>query len=106
MPHITEEIYHNYFEEFEKDKSIAISEFPKTNKKLIEKKIEEIGDSFVSILSEVRQFKTKNQKSLTTEIKLTLDKKYKDKLKGTLDDLKAVTYSKEIIFGDKFEIEF
>ncbi len=106
MPHITEEIYQNYFIKYEKNKSIHTSKFPKSNKKLIDKKIESIGDLAINVISQVRQFKTKNQKSLKTEITLTLDKKYKSKLKDVLQDIKEVTNSRQIIFEDKFEVKF
>lgn len=104
MPYITEEIWNLYFKDREKVKSIHISEWPNHNKKLEDKKIEEIGDKFVEILSKVRQFKTSNKLSLKAEISLTLEKDDYKLLKDALDDLKAVTNAKEIKEG-KFEIK-
>ena len=106
MPFITEEIYHSYFVNVEKLKSVHVSEWPKYNKKEIDDKAERIGDLMVSIISEVRQFKTKNQKSLKEPVILTLDKRNKKEFGLVLDDLKAVTNAKEIKFGDKLEISF
>ncbi|MBU0929842.1 MAG: valine--tRNA ligase [Nanoarchaeota archaeon] len=102
MPYITEEIYQNYFVKKEKAKSIHISEWPKYNKELGDKKIEKLGDDFINILSKVRQFKTENNKSLKEPINIILED---NKLKETLEDLKAVSNAK-IEFGKKFEIKF
>ena len=105
MPHITEEIYQSFFKKYEKVKSIHISEWPKINKKLIDKRAEKIGDATIEIVTKVRQFKSKAGKSLKTEILLTLDKKRKKTLKDVLADLKAVTNAREIKSG-KFSVKF
>ena len=73
-PFITEEIYQKYFKKSEKDKSIHISTWPKTDIK-INKKIEKSGNLFIKILTKVRKEKAKAQKSLKAEIILTIDKK-------------------------------
>ena len=101
-----EENWRNYDEKGKKQKSIHISKFPKPDKKFIDKKTEDIGDLAIDIISQVRQFKTKNQKSLKIEITLTLDKKSQNKLKNVLQDIKAVTNAREINFGSKFEVKF
>ena len=105
MPFITEEIYQQHYKNKEKHKSIHISSWPKADKKLIDKKTEDLGNRFVEIVENVRQHKSQNKKSLKTEIKLTLDKKDYNMLKPTLEDLKAVTSAREIKQG-KFSIEF
>ena len=105
MPFITEEIYLSYYEGKEKTKSIHISDWPKADKKMIDNKIEKIGDKAVKIISDVRKFKSENNKSLKAEIILTLDKKDQKDFKNLLNDLKAVTNAKEIKFG-KFRVEF
>ena len=105
MPLITEEIYLSYYEGKEKTKSIHISDWPKADKKMIDNKIEKIGDKAVKIISDVRKFKSENNKSLKAEIILTLDKKDQKDFKNLLNDLKAVTNAKEIKFG-KFRVEF
>ena len=105
MPHITEEIYQQYFRKHEKTKSIHISSWPKYNPKQINKKIEKQGDKAIDIISKVRQFKAKAQKSLKTEIILTIEKQKLKDLKPFLQDLTAVTNAKEIKEG-KFKIEF
>lgn len=103
MPHITEEIYHMYFNKTEKEKSIHISNWPKYDKKLEDKKTEKIGDKAMDIISKVRQYKTQNQKSMKTEVKLTIDEK---ELKPVLEDLKAVTNAVDVKFGKNLKIEF
>lgn len=105
MPYITEELYQIHFKKNEKKKSIHISEFPKSDKKMINEGIEKTGDRFIEILKEVRMAKSKAQKSMKAEIILTLEKKDFDLLKDVLKDLKAVSAAKEIKSG-KFEIKF
>lgn len=102
MPHITEEIYQAYFKNKEKSKSIHISSFPKHNPKLINKKIEKLGNEFISIITKARQFKSKHKKSLKAPVKLTISNR---QLKSFLFDLQAVTNAKEIKFG-KFKVSF
>ncbi len=97
MPHITEEIYHLYFDKKEKEKSIHISEWPK-EMKITKNKLEKLGDEFIDVISKVRKFKNENNKSLKEPVKLTVDKK----LSIFLDDLKAVTNASEIRFGNEF----
>ncbi len=105
MPFITEEIYQKYFINFEKSKSIHITSWPEYNRKLDDEKIEKIGDEFIKVLMEVRQFKAKNNKSLKNEIILILDRRNKKEIELVLEDLKAVTYAKEIKYGNKMEIK-
>ena len=106
-PHITEEIYQLYFRKKENQKSIHISNWPEFSKKLENKKLESIGDILIEIISQVRQSKTKNNLSLKTQISsLTLEKKHEKLIKPVLQDLKAVTNSEKIEFGNKFEIKF
>lgn len=107
MPYITEEIYHQRFSKDEGCRSIHISKWPEI-KIPIEKEVEKIGDVAIEIISKVRQAKTKVQKSLKTEIILTIEKKKLSKLKPLLEDLKAVTAAREIREGKKgeFDIKF
>jgi len=106
MPFITEEIYQKYLIKYEKAKSVHISSWPRVDNKLFDKKIEAGGDKAISIIAEVRKFKTLHQKSLKTEINLSLDKKDKKLLEPFLEDLKAVTFAKKIEFGSNFAINF
>ena len=67
-------------------------------------KIERIGDMACEIINEVRQVKSKAQKSLKTEIILTIEKEKLRELGPVLEDLKAVTAAREIKEG-KFNIK-
>jgi len=103
MPFITEEIYNLYFNKQEKEKSIHISSWPEFDKKLKNEVAEETWDKFIEILSKVREFKAKHNKSLNTEIILTISREDMEILRMVLDDLKAVTKAKEILVG-KFNV--
>ncbi len=104
-PFITEEIYQEYFRKNEKEKSIHLSQWPeKLNIK--SKKDDEIKlNLLIEIISQVRQEKTKANKSMNSEIRLTLEPNRMKIIKGMIDDLKNVTNSKEIREG-KFKVEF
>lgn len=108
MPHITEELYQQHFKKYEKNKSIHVSKWPKFNKQFINNKIEKKGDMALEIIGEVRKAKARAQKSLKTEIILTIEKETLQKLKPLLEDLKAVTAAREIKEGKKgeFDIKF
>ena len=102
MPFITEEIYQIYFKKTEGDKSIHISNWPEFNRKA---KISETFNRFVEVLSKVRHAKTVAQKSMNSEISLTLDKDTVKKLGETLQDLQDVTNTKKFKEGE-FKVEF
>ena len=104
MPFITEEIYQNNFRKTEKDKSIHISSWPEKIK-LGKKQESNVFDKMLEVISEVRQEKSKAQKSMKSEIILTLDKDAHELLRNVLKDLKAVTNASEINQG-KFNVEF
>ena len=104
MPFITEEIYQLFFKKTEKEKSIHISSWPKYDKKLENKDIEQSGDKAIEIIRKVRQFKTKNGKSLKIPIKLTIEKELEKELKPFLEDIKAVTTAEEINFSNQFSV--
>ena len=106
MPHITEELYQSYFKSKEKAKSIHIAPWPVSDKKLIDKKLEILGDEVINIISQVRQYKSKHKKSLKTPITLTLNKQLKRNITPFIDDLKAAINAKEIKFDTKLKIVF
>ncbi len=102
MPFITEEIYQEHFKKSEKAKSIHISEWPSYEKS---SKEEGLFDFMIDIISKVRQEKSREQKSVKSEIILYLDKPAESKLAKVLDDLKSVTNAKEVRTG-KFGVDF
>jgi len=101
VPHITEEIYHLYFDKKEKVKSIHVSDWPKAGK--IDIEAEETGDIAVEIISAVRKFKASKNLSLKAEIaELVLDseiKGFEKKIGMVLDDIKAATHAVSVRFG-------
>lgn len=102
MPFITEELYLEYFKKYEKNKSIHISSWPD----YIESKNDlDSLDTFYEILTKVRHQKSVAQKSMKSEIILTIEREEMEKISELLDDLKSVTNSKEIKSGN-FSVEF
>ena len=99
VPFITEEIYQTYFKEKE---SIHITSWPEYKK---EAEPSTLFQEFQNILSKIRQEKSTAQKSMNSEIILTLEKETYENLKELLEDLKAVTAATEIKQGE-FNVEF
>lgn len=106
MPHITEEIYQNYFVGFEKTKSIHLTVLHPLEiddeKDLIEK-----GDRIVEIVSRIRQFKSENKLSLKTAISNVeiFDDENLDFIKSCEMDIKAVSSANEISYKTgKFDV--
>ncbi|MCD6477555.1 MAG: valine--tRNA ligase [Candidatus Aenigmarchaeota archaeon] len=99
IPFITEEIYQNMFKENEKDKSIHTSRWPETGE--IDEEVIEIGRLGVSIITYLRQHKTKNNLPLNqelNEIVIECDKETEKKIKLIEDDIKWTMKIKEIKF--------
>ena len=103
-PHFTEEIYHLYFADKEKKKSIHISDWPKYEPKLKDDKIEKAGDAAVEAIMAVRKAKAEKNISLGQVIKTLIIKTKKD-LTLFLDDIKSTTRAKEIKVEGKADIE-
>ena len=103
-PFITEEIYQSYFAKKENCKSIHISQFPQINVKE-NKQTEKLGDLFIQTLEKIRHAKSKAKKSMNSPILLTISKQDYEILTPAIEDLKAVTASKQIEQG-KFKVEF
>ena len=101
VPHITEEIYQDYFK---KEKSIHISNWPEKFK--VDSKFEKMGDYCIDVIYKVRQFKTKHKKSLKEPVVLILDRKHEKELQDFIPDLKAVCKAKEISFGSKLSVKW
>ena len=99
IPYITEEIYHNHFKKYEKEKSIHLTKWPEKIKVAKAKNDEKIWNKMLEIISLVRQKKSEAKKSMKTEIILTLPKADAELLKSVIDDLRAVTNAKEIKEG-------
>ncbi len=91
LPHITEEIYHSIFKQFENIESIHLTTWPETG--FEDEESFNIGEKFVEVLTIVRREKNKQRKSLKAKAKLWLSKELLNILKPALEDLKAVTNS-------------
>ena len=104
VPFVTEHIYQEHFRKFEKEKSIHISSWPKY--KDLEKGVyDKTFNKLVAIIRNVRQEKTKAQKSMNSEIVLTITKEDMSKIKELVQDLKKTVNAKEIKEGE-FKVEF
>ena len=72
-PHITEELYQIMYADTIKHESIHTTQWPITQKQLIDKEIEKRGDLIVAVMAEIRRDKAENQKPLNSPIqKLTI----------------------------------
>lgn len=68
-PHITEEIYQNFFKQFEAEKSIHLALWNQSKESNLDSgRLNEFGDCLKSIISEVRKYKTENNLSLGAPI--------------------------------------
>jgi valyl-tRNA synthetase len=104
LPFVTEKIYQDYFKKNEGHESIHVCEWPVDK---VDGKIDlNVWGSLKDIISNVRQEKTKAQKSMKAEIVLTLDKKMFDLVSDFTDDLKNVSGAKEIRESGEFGVEF
>lgn len=105
LPHITEEIYQDYFKQFEKTESIHITFFPKGIVKEVENK--ELLDAGMTksfeVIEALRKFKTDNKIRLGEEIELALisgPKEDIEMLKMFKDDIQGVSRARKIEFAE------
>ncbi len=102
VPFITEEIYQNFYSNYEKEKSIHQTNYPQTTNEYENKELIEQGNNYLEIIATIRKYKTEKQLSMKAEIEtLTIecDKKLKEFIENSMEDLKAVTTSEKIEFG-------
>lgn len=107
MPHLTEEIYQDYYAEKENMKSIHISGYLNLGED-IDNEFVKKGEEVMNIVSGIRQFKSENKISLKTFIQdLTITSNYDEFIKQCEVDIKAVGSINEIEYkcGD-FKLEF
>ncbi|MBS3131346.1 valine--tRNA ligase [Candidatus Woesearchaeota archaeon] len=97
-PYITEEVYQSYFKKYENEKSVHISSWPSFD--MENERIGAIGDIFVSVLNDVRKAKSEKKVSMKVPVKrlLVKAKMAKEEFGSIKDDLKAVTWSEEVVF--------
>ncbi len=102
MPHVTEEIYQDYFAKIEKCKSIHISNFIDLGKKFDDALISK-GNEVCEIVSQIRGYKSQKGLSLKEELENVTITGYGDFVASCADDIKAVGNIKNLIFkkGEK-----
>lgn len=107
MPHITEEIYMDYFAEKENMPSIHLSGYLNLGEEIDEELVKR-GEEVMQIVSRVRQFKSENKISLKTSIKdVKVTSKYAEFIKQCEVDIKAVGSIGELEIADgDFNLEF
>jgi valyl-tRNA synthetase len=99
IPHICDEIYSTIFtEEFEKIGSInARGNWPKMDEKIFNQKFFEIGEAALTVIFEVRKFKSEKNISMKTTVKKLVVNCEIDLFEIT-EDLKNVCNSEELEF--------
>jgi len=104
-PFITEHLYQEYFKNYEKFKSIHLSQWSRPIKIKSSKSDSFIWNVLITTISKVRQAKSEAKKAMNFSIILSLLKDDIKLLSPFLQDLKAVTVAKEIKEGE-FKVEF
>lgn len=100
LPHITEEIYMDYFAKKENKPSIHVSGYLSLGEEF-DKTLIANGDVVMDIVSLVRQFKSENKVSLKTFIKdITITSNITNFLKQAEVDIKAVSSVVEVKYKD------
>lgn len=81
MPHITEEIYQEYFRKYQLEKSIHKTPMPKFNKRLYFPKQEKDFELAIDTISQIRKYKSEKNLSMKAEIESVIVRT-KDKTKA------------------------
>jgi valyl-tRNA synthetase len=68
-PHIAEEIYQTMYADDKEHRSIHVSPWPESDKKLIDEEAEKYGDLAIAVIEEVRRDKAERRLSLNAPIK-------------------------------------
>ena len=105
-PYITEEIYQQHFRKHEGNKSIHNESWPEEFKIKASKDDDKIWNKMIEVITYVRQEKSKAQKSMKAEIILELPKEDQTILKNVMNDIKAVTSTKELRESKQINLGF
>jgi len=102
-PFITESIWQYFFRNFEDEKSIAISSWPKTIPVTLTKQEQLAGKLAIDLCSQIRKIKSDNQKPLNCEIKLKINcsEEIKKQINLVLLDIKGTVKASSIEFVEK-----
>ncbi len=97
MPHVTEEVYQSRFKEFEKVKSIHLTEWPKPI--FEDDKAEKIGDLLKDVIASIRGWKAEKKIALNAEIQLIeLIGEDAQMLTSAKDDISETVKAKKLEF--------
>ncbi len=104
MPHVVEEIYHDYFKQFEQIESVNLAKYPESTQYQPSDNPEKLKadyEIFLNIVENVRKYKSEKQISMGSDITLlTIKTTQSDSqiIQKYIDDLIWVTKAKEIKF--------
>lgn len=108
FPHITEEVYQNYFKDYENEISIHKAILSPINHSEPDDSIISLGDEVLSIITSLRKYKSENNLSLKAEIdKVIVTSKNVEFIKSSDMDIKATCSCKEIEYklSENFSVE-
>ena len=98
FPHITEEIYQDYFRKYEDKKSIHILSLSEINFDYTNSALK-YGEEVMEIISILRKYKSENNLSLKTELeKVIITAENLDFIKASENDIAATCSCKNVIF--------
>lgn len=103
IPHITEEIFNNYFNKTEQLRSIHLATFASivSEENPDAKQMIKEGDKVVDIISQIRRYKSENNLSLKEEIeKITMKGSNFTFIKSAEADIKAACSGRNIIYEE------
>jgi valyl-tRNA synthetase len=112
MPHVTEEIYQQLYDDTDTSArdSIHLSAWPLADETLIDAEAEQAGEALLALTASVRRWKSARKIGLSAELaRLTIataDDGLRAALEGAATDLRSVTRAREIVFAaadDGFE---
>lgn len=112
IPHITEEIYSQFFRESEGEKSIHLLAYEATGGEKITHSKEELEATmniFLDIIEQVRKYKTEKSLKLSTELQtvtITAPEEIIERLRNIENDIRGVTRADRIIreIGENFSV--
>lgn len=112
IPHITEEIYSQFFRESEGEKSIHLLAYEATGGEKITHSKEELEatmDIFLDIIEQVRKYKTEKSLKLSTELQtviITAPEEIIERLRNIENDIRGVTRADRVIreIGENFSV--
>jgi len=104
LPHVTEEVYQNYFKAFVGEISIHATSWPEPLKE--DKEAEKMGDNIKEIVASIRRWKASKGMSLATELSsIVLSGNLEQLTETDLKDIKNATRAKEISIIPKDRIK-